>query len=334
MRSTLVLLAASSVLAIAPAEARAEDGAPEPILDLEWNAPPECPGRAQVTARVEELVGHTHAPRTLPARGDITTSPEGPRYRLGLVVGRAPASDRTMSDADCARLAEAAALILALDVDAAARELEHSPSREESAVDEASERTPPAPPRSTRRPPQGERAPLTRRDAVSLSAGLRALLDDGSLPRTTGGVGIVVGIARGSVGVDLHASAYERQFTGGPREGTGGAYVDLAAAGAHACLQSVLDRTGLRACAGGELGRMGTRGVGIAQPGASAAFWGAATLSFEARPLQERVVAPVIGVTFGHPLSAPDVVIRGFGTLFEPPVLFFRTHVGLRVRFF
>jgi hypothetical protein len=39
-------------------------------------------------------------------------------------------------------------------------------------------------------------------------------------------------------------------------------------------------------------------------------------------------------VTFGHPLSAPDVVIRGFGTVFEPPALFFRTHLGLQVRFF
>ena len=235
---------------------------------------------------------------------------------------------------DGAASKEAAALILALDVDAAARELEQSSTREEPAADETSETPPPPPARTTRRPPQIERAPRSKPRAVSLSAGMRALLDNGSLPRTTGGIGLVAGVARGSVGVDLHASVYERQFTGGPREGTGGAYVDLAAAGVQACLQSVLERTGLRACAGGELGRMGTRGIGIARPGASAALWGAATLSFEARPLQDRVVAPVVGVTFGHPLSAPDVVIRGFGTVFEPPVLFFRTYLRLRVRFF
>lgn len=326
MHSTLVLLASTATLTLGPAEARAENGALEPILDLAWSAPPECPDGAHVKARVVELVGHTHATRTLSARGDVTKSPDGARYRLALAVGRAPVTDRSMDDADCGRLAEAAALILALDVDAAARELEQPPIATAEHPDAALSR----PARASPRPGKH----TAKQKAITVDVGARALLDEGSLPRATAGIAVVATVARGSVAFDAHAAAYEQRFTGGPREGAGGAYVDLATAGVRGCMRRLSETTGVYACAGGELGRIGTRGVGIAQPSTSAALWGAASLSIEARPFQDRMVSPVFGLFVGHPLAAPDVVIVGFGTLFEPPIFFFRAQLGLQVRVF
>jgi len=333
-RAALPLLASQGIAVLAAADAHAQPITMEPILELDWRAPPECPDGTHVKARVEELVGRSHAARALPARGRVSTSSEGPRYRLDLVVGTAPPDERTMADPDCARLAEAAALILALDIDAAAHEHE-APARTTPEPPELApaERTPERRPRPRPPPPPPPSRPATP-ERISLDLGARAVFDDGSLPKTTAGVAVVAGIASGSFALDIRGAAYKGRFTGGPRDGAGGAYVDLVAAGLDACMQRRIETTGVRACAGGELGRMETRGVGIAQPGSSAALWGAALISVEARPFQHGVVSPVVGLAVGHPFSAPNVVIRGFGTVFEPPVLFFRTYLGLQVHFF
>jgi hypothetical protein len=38
-------------------------------------------------------------------------------------------------------------------------------------------------------------------------------------------------------------------------------------------------------------------------------------------------------VVVGHPISAPSVVIERFGTVFEPPLAFFRGFLGLEAQF-
>ena len=331
MRTTLVLLVSSAELLLVTREARAHDGA-QPMLELDWSAPSECPDGAHVKARVEALVGaDVHATRPLQARGQVTEAADASGYRLMLVVRRA-AAERTMADADCARLAEAAALILALDIEEIAQ------------ADAPTEPLPPVPPdvptrtseaAAPRRPPRTAMTPAPpARERLSLSAGARVVLDHGSLPRTTGGLAVVAGAAHGRATVEQHAARIARQLAGGPPGGCRPADGDLATAGARACLRHLVETTAVRACAGAELGRMGTRGIGIAQPGSSAALWGAASLTFEARPFQLRPVSPVIGMTVGHPFTAPDALILGFGTVFEPPIVYLRTHLGLELRFF
>src|SRR4051812_12285031 len=85
----------------------------EPMLELHWSAPAECPDRERVVARVEELVGRMpEGKHTLVATGAVT---KAPRYTLSLTIGDAPA--RVMSGDDCDKLADAAALVIALDID-------------------------------------------------------------------------------------------------------------------------------------------------------------------------------------------------------------------------
>lgn len=348
-----VLLPAVATIAIAGFARAQSSAAPSvPILALDWSAPPECPDAAHVKARVEQLVGHTHGDKTLTAEGRMTAS--NARYRVELRIGAGAPSRRTMTGSDCARLAEAAALIFALDIDpdALARattaqvEPEKAPApgprRPDGdggdASDTLRERAPEKPdalvdPRRDRHagPRHHGEGPG---EPVEIGVAARLLFDQGSLPQATLGLGAAVEIARGAFFFDLGPSIYQRQFVGGPRSGSGGAYVELMTLNARGCTRHAAAPFQVRACLGGELGREGTRGVGIADPTASSALWGALSIGLEARAWERSRLSPSFGVGVGHPLVAPDVVIHGFGTLFEPPILFVRAHLGLEVRLF
>src|SRR4051812_1082411 len=76
------------------------------LLVLEWSAPPECPDRKNVVARVESLIGDSDASgQRVEARAVVTRS--GPRYRLDLVVRGPKTSKRTLDGEDCEKLASA-----------------------------------------------------------------------------------------------------------------------------------------------------------------------------------------------------------------------------------
>lgn len=162
----------------------------------------------------------------------------------------------------------------------------------------------------------------------------RLVLDHGSLPDTTLGAGALVELDRDPFVLALAVTTYRRQFVGGPRHGAAGAYVDLSTLGIDGCWQAPIDVHGLQACLGIELGSEGTRGVGIERSDRSAAFWGAVDVGLQARPWRAEVIAPFAGVVVGHAFAAPDVVIEGFGKVFETPFLFVRLQFGLEVRLF
>jgi len=84
--------------------------AEEPV-DLRWSAPSVCPPRATVLAEVRRLIGERSG-EPLEASGAILR--EGGVFRLTLRVG---GGERVLRDADCASLARAAGLILALAID-------------------------------------------------------------------------------------------------------------------------------------------------------------------------------------------------------------------------
>jgi hypothetical protein len=338
---------ASMTIALSGRNALAQPNEPVPVLALDWNAPKRCPDGAKVRARVEQLVGRSHGDRTLTARGAMTVSGTPPRYRLVLRVTTTSTAfeERTMTGADCTRLAEAAALILALDIDhdAAAHEsndevgVDASPAQEDTATE-----PPPAPQRARReaerRPPNASSSTggkdRLEMDRLAMSVGPRLVFDHGSLPRSTLALGAAVELAYRAIAVDVGGMLYQRQFASGPREGSGGAYVDLATAFANGCWRRTDETLGLRMCAGVELGSERTRGVGIAEPGSSSGPWGAGIVSVDARLRQLGPIVPMAGIGVGHPFVAPDVVIGGFGTLFTPPLLFVRVHLGLEFRLF
>ncbi|MDB5213110.1 MAG: hypothetical protein JWO86_1037 [Myxococcaceae bacterium] len=345
---TAVACLVIALVALTPMTARAQPAgaASTPLLDLGWSAPDGCPDRAHVVAHVESLVGGRRAGQhSLTARGRITAtggSSPSPRYRLELVVNDAAnGAPRTMSGDDCSRLADAAALVLALDIDPDAgthgdQPPSDAPENEPEPIDpevprlRAPERTPPL--RLPRRdaPP---RAPGSTH--VEGFAGARFLFDSGSLPRPTLGVAAAGALVRGPFALDLQAAIYQSQFTlSGPHHGVGGAYVSLATVGAQACWGGIAGEVDWRGCAGGELGRNGTTGVSIAHPESSASVWTALSAMVRARIWPERVISPTIGLGAVHPLTAPTITIQGFGTVFEPPAALIRLFLGVEAQFF
>jgi hypothetical protein len=339
----IVVLAACS-FGVGLARAQAPSVAPAaastaPLLDLTWSAPESCPDRAQVVAHVEALVGaRRRGQHPLSARGRIIAG-TSPRYRLELTIEASgnDAGARSMSGDDCARLADAAALVLALDIDPDAGSRDN---KEEPPADQIDPEVPPlrtperaAPlrlPRRRRAPPPPPTAPH-----VEGFAGVRFLFDSGSLPRPTLGVAVATELTRGVFALDVQAAVYQSQFTiAGPHHGVGGAYVSLATIGAHACWGGVAGEVDWRGCAGGELGRDGTTGVSIAHPESSASLWSALSAMVRARVWPERRISPTVALGAAHPLSAPSVTIQGFGSVFDPPAIVIRLFLGVEANFF
>lgn len=341
MRALAVGVLAVALLATVQAGAQTQAA----LLDLEWSAPAGCPDHAHVVGRVDALVGKRRpAQHSLVARGRITpTGGASPRYRLELTIGGAGSdarAPRIMTGDDCARLAEAAALVLALDIDPEAgthvEEPEPAPDQHDPVDPEVpallTPRTPPlAAPRARRAAPSPSPTPVRTKG----SGGARLLFDSGSLPRPTLGAAAAFLLVRGPLALDLQAAWFPSRFTiSGPHHGVGGAYVSLATFGAHACWGGVAGEVDWRGCLGGELGREATTGVSIAHPESSASLWSAVSGMIRARVWPERSLSPILGVAAVHPLSAATVQIQGFGTVFEPPAALIRLFLGLETDFF
>lgn len=338
----LLAAALGALAALAPVHAAAQEH--EPLLELEWSAPPGCPTHDEVVTRVNDLVGHARPSmgRTVSARGRVTSEPavaHRPRYRLDLTIAGSESNRRSMVGDDCSHLVDAAALILALDIDPDAlahhgpspEEFEHAPVPPPSSAASRETRSNAA---SSPRPPMASRARATGR-GFDLYGGPRLVLDDGSLPRTTLGVAAFAAVTRGHLALEAQGTAYNERFTAhAPRTGRGAAYVSLATFAAHACWRAFLLDVDWRSCLGGEVGLESATGVGVARPETSRGVWSAGSLMFAARAMPRSRISPTAGLALVYPFGAHPVFIDGLGTIFEPSVLALRCFLGVDVLFF
>ncbi|HVH98289.1 MAG TPA: hypothetical protein VM869_06255 [Enhygromyxa sp.] len=95
----------------------------EPVLwAFEWDAPPECPSRADVIASVRSYLPELEQPPPSPSRADLRVSVsvaiEGQDWAATVrMSGRDGTSERRFSAPACVELAEATALITAVALD-------------------------------------------------------------------------------------------------------------------------------------------------------------------------------------------------------------------------
>lgn len=341
-RAALAISAAASMVVVATvlldaAPAAAQAHAHERALQLEWTAPASCPARDDVLARVDELLESSPAPdRTVSARGHVTEAAGRPRYRLDLVVMGNEANRRSLSGDDCAHLADAAALILALALDPEALTRgEPAPAPTDAGLAPPIEAAPPKPPPPRIDAPVAATPTAHPRSPLGLSASARMVLDVGSLPRATSGIGAVLTLTGAHLAFELAATTYERRFTlNGPRNGRAGAWVDLATASAHGCYRDTVLHIDLRACLGGELGRESTSGVNLVRSRDVSGLWSAASAMLLARALPRSRISPVAGLSLVVPIGSPPVVVDNFGTLFDPSPVVLRFMLGLDVALF
>lgn len=84
-------------------------------IEVAWHAPPGCPGRDALLRKLHERLSQRQAVNALRAQARVVRSGSGFRLELELVTPSARAT-RQLSDAECAPLADAAAVLIALAV--------------------------------------------------------------------------------------------------------------------------------------------------------------------------------------------------------------------------
>lgn len=244
---------------------------PTARLSLTWTAPPGCPSRDDVQARINALLGGEASASSVAdvrAMGQVERATNGFRLLLGMGVGNTTPSSRVMEGSSCDELAGAAAIAIAL----LARSTIGSTTAPSAAESTPSPPTPPADspeshakdplPRSEH--PADDDAP--RAPAPPADARVHLVLDApvgvvgwGILPSMGLGLGAAAGIRWKALRVVVGGELWQRQSA----ELSGfGARFSLQSARAEACLgQALPGGIELGPCAGVAVERLSVQGV-------------------------------------------------------------------------
>ncbi len=243
---------------------------------VQWRAPPECPDAAAFEARVGALLGDVAGDG---ARAVVTVEPD-PEGGFVAQVRCSAGGDETIREVRgpmCESVADAAALVLAVQIDALAVEaatareppsLPPPPPREPDRVAPPTPRRPSTPTPATP-PPRARRL----RGAVIVGGGGSLRQVPGSSPALAIGGALLVRRAR----VELDATWVLGRTAGLPApDSNAGARVGLVAASLRAGFVPSVRTVEFPLLAGLEVGDMTARGVGVTNPRRRHGAWVAA----------------------------------------------------------
>jgi hypothetical protein len=199
---------------VIPGVARAAE--PGRGISLEWHAPPGCPDEVWARGAIDGYLGHRKADAFKPmtVRVDITAAPAG-RWRAQLSMGGGASGDRVFEGATCARVGDAAVLIVALMLDPTEVVTQIESPRAEAPRADTSGAAPNA------ANEDGQHS--VGRDASRFELAVLATGDVGSLPEPSVGAGLAGGVRFGRVLVQADAVAWvPRRAYGGPTASSGG----------------------------------------------------------------------------------------------------------------
>ena len=322
-----VSLCAGLGAALAPRTSRAS---PPPIV---WEAPPGCPDVAEVERRAAALLAGS--PRAAPPelRFRFTVRAEAGRWVLeGVQEGAAGSGARTLRASECAALAEAASLLVALAVDPTL------PPAPEDRVAEPVTVVPPPPPlqdvprdRSEEGPaeaaPAAEAAPLElpepppppRVEAparrVRGELGLQAGIGLGALPRPAALLRHVGGVRWRALRVGGRASVWLPREAPAPTRPEVGGRFWLASGGVQVCgVARPARRVEFPLCAAFELGLLTGRGTGTLHVARTArALWAAVAVGPAIAVEVSRRVAVVAAIEGLVVVVRPHFEVTGAG---------------------
>ena len=290
-------------------------------LELEWRAPPGCPNDAWARKAIEAYLGHRKIDAFKPIAVHVAIAAvTGGRWRAELSIGGGASGDRVFEGATCARVGDAAVLIVALMLDPV-----QVVTQIEAPGAEAPPSTPVAPSESSRRAADG-------RAAGRLELAVQATGDAGSLPEPTVGAGLAAGVrfGRSLVQADIVAWVPRRAY-GGPTAASGGE-IQLYTASVRGCSAAIgALKSGLvfEPCARAEGGLTIGRGFGIAEPVTSLSPWVAVFAGLSIRQTSSESLGAWLSVEGGVPFVRPNYVIEEFGTVFRAGPVLARVSFGL-----
>ena len=295
-------------------------------LILNWHVVEGCPDRDVAKRTIADFLAQRGA-RTLPrATVTITITHEADGRFLAEVSAQdaAGSGERRFHGQSCARVAEAAALIAAMALEAARVGDVESPNEVPPPIRLAT--SPVAP------------ASAAARSSVRLAVGAVVSGDLGSLPKPSLGAGVVFGAKFGRVDTQLDAMAWlPRLATYGERQVSGGE-IGLFAATLRGCydvLTASHASIGFGPCLGVEGGLSIGHGVrrdeALRESFQDQGFWGAALAGMALRQRRpEAGLVPWVSLELGVPFSRPVYELEQDGQRF---LLFQAAAVVVRVSF-
>lgn len=254
------LIAACSTLLSATAQA-------EDAVELDWSAPPGCPGAAAVHERIHALAGENlRTKERLRATGRIER--RGTRFRLTLTVRDGDTvGERTVDSDACTDLAGAAAIALGLlledkrHAEAAAIQTKPNPDGD------ASRPSRPAPSRAPDDVTNDKTSPPTSDEGERLFRALVLLpfptFDIGPLPEPSVGLGAGLGAKLEAFRFLAMARYYPTIAVAASDYPAAGANVDRVSAELWACHGLRAGRFELAPCLTGSLDHYTARGTGV-----------------------------------------------------------------------
>jgi hypothetical protein len=228
------------------------------LLELDWQLPPECPGRVEVEREVLRLLG-TSLPegRRLGVRATVVR-PGRDRWTLTLqTLLDGVSGERVLSGRSCRAVTDAAVLTLALTLNPELMWPHPEPRPGEPPPPAA-----PAPPRSKGPGPSRARQEFGPRWLGRTLVGLRV----GTLPDPDPELGVGIGLGVGRVAAWLVASyAPPEQVPSRAKHGAG-ATLWMQSTALIGCYSWLSDPVGIAPCAGLELTRVLGSGYGVSHP--------------------------------------------------------------------
>ncbi len=316
----------------------------QPALELEWQAPPDCPERADVLREAERLLANTTVRSSLRASGKI--EPSAGRFVLELSTELGETRGfRRLEASSCGDLLEPAAVVIALAIDPDLALPDPTATGEQPAPPENVAALPPIEEPVATPTPATRAAPEPQPDSVRdravdrpereasrfhARAGAGVAIDVGTLPRPAIGAALVLAAGLDRFELEARGAIYASQTEHVSGDASG--ELTLASLGAAACYR-LLDVVSLSACAGGEGGRLRGRGEGVTDPGSAAiwllsAFAGVRAAQPVAGPL--RLFARLEGVVA---INQPRFVLENVGIVHEPRRVGARGALGAEVTF-
>ncbi|AKU95065.1 hypothetical protein AKJ09_01729 [Labilithrix luteola] len=288
---------------------------------LEWTVPPECPSASEVSAQVVHIAGEELARTPIEVRGAVRKV-EDRHYRLELRIGASAESLRSVESDDCRKLAGAAAVIIALDLQSHALVVE--PDVPETVLVRTPEplSTPPAPMAGS---------PL----AGHLHAGFGADIsfDVGTLPTLGWGGGVHGFLRYRPFRWELAAALWPRRRADAPGLSSAGAYVSMRTVSFAGCV-TLLPDVELSTCLRIEGADLRATGFGVRHPSTADGFWLAGFVGASVRPLRWSRVAPRMNIELGAPLRNGDVEIEHGTLVHRSSDVVFRFVLGVETTLF
>ncbi len=298
-------------------------GPDEETIDLDWDAPPGCPGADEVRQRLARFVTAGASGPRVAVDARVHAGAEG--YVLDLEIRiESGVLRRRIDAAACDVLASATALVTAVMLD---------PANLAERVEAAPDPTPAPSPVASAPVPSAERKPRARRrPAVDVALGLRAGGSWGWLPRGAAIFAPHLALRVATARIELVGVTALHQDRRSSTEPSAGARFQPWVAGARGCWAPVVGPVELPICTGIEAGQIRAQGFGLATPQSIAATWVAWPFGASIMWAPHRRVAILAGVEGWVAVARPRFVVADLGALYAPPRAGVRLFAGVEVR--